>query len=1113
VTVKLFKNIFIKSSYWIALSCFFVLLQTSIVWAAIPQSERDALMAIYNSTGGVSWTDSTGGWVGVGSVDGTECSWFGVTCTGDTVTGLDLKSNNLVGTIPTSIDDLGGLMSLDLSSNSLTGSIPTELTALFDLETLNLSSNSLTGTIPNTFNSGSFMIMSFLSLSSNACLSTTDGVVYSFISGLDGSWVNCVDPDAFSFVDQTGVSTSMVIESAEITISGLLPIATTTNISTDYGDLIINNVNQGSSYTVVNGDAVKISHLSHTDHNSTRDSIVTIGSISDTFSTTTADMAAGADNISATERNALMAIYNSMGGSGWTDSTNWESSGGVDGGGINSGECAWFGITCIDSGGLLRVSVIDLASNNLSGTIPTEIDDFAALSELYLYDNSIGGSIPAEIGSLSTLTDLWLDSNSLTGSIPSSVSGLTSLENFYLDTNSLSGTIPIEIENLASIDFSLDSNGCLSTTVHSLYTYITGADPLWINCVDPTAFVFTDQNGVSLSTNITSAAITISGLPAFSETNISVSVGSLLVNDVNVGTASTVINTDTVKVSHTSSGSYSTQVESLVTIGSLIDIFSSTTHAEPPPPPAPTPEPTPIPTPIPTPEPTPIPTPEPTPIPTPELTPIPTPELTPISTPEPTPIPTPEPTPIPTPEPTPLPGALDNLDTGQLQDLTSSDIQNLTPEQLETITPEQINNISPAAIAGLNGGTLASFSPETIKALSSEQVKNISGEAFSNSSDEEVGKFLTSLNGENIAIEDVQALLPEGWSINTETGEIIPPVGTNISLPLLVGDPNLGFSPPPIIPDLSRSFSIGGYGGLSALDKVNQLLNNSGLSKFSFTQDPLTGQLSFNELQTALSFSLLPDANAIFQVSSNTTPGVTINSGGFIVVTTADHQQMVFRPVPLDALDLVNALNGEVNIGNRGNVLISRSTSALSALFGFEVQRMPPGTPSGPLVNPDGSVLYVFENGLAQPVYPVPNEPDLLDTLLVNGISGISNIVFNADGTLTALYNGQQVTVQTFFEANIRDVNGNIDNSSGSLKFSKIEQDGSLVLIYRSPAPVSPTTKRARISNSDVEQRVSIRFQDKADVIVDKKCLSSEQKPVHMLEFVNQMVSCKFIIY
>ena len=64
----------------------------------IPATEREALVALYNVTGGANWTDSTD-WLGA---EGTECTWFGVTCHDEdnNLRHLALRNNNLIGTIP-----------------------------------------------------------------------------------------------------------------------------------------------------------------------------------------------------------------------------------------------------------------------------------------------------------------------------------------------------------------------------------------------------------------------------------------------------------------------------------------------------------------------------------------------------------------------------------------------------------------------------------------------------------------------------------------------------------------------------------------------------------------------------------------------------------------------------------------------------------------------------------------------------------------------------------------------------------------------------------------------------------------------------------------------------
>lgn len=114
--------------------------------AVIPDGERQALVALYNQTGGPSWRTSDG-WLG--SV-GTECSWYGVRCddAGTHVIGLNLSFDNLTGSIPPELGSLSELSSLELQFNQLSGRIPVELAQLPQLTVLHLDHNRLTDSIP-----------------------------------------------------------------------------------------------------------------------------------------------------------------------------------------------------------------------------------------------------------------------------------------------------------------------------------------------------------------------------------------------------------------------------------------------------------------------------------------------------------------------------------------------------------------------------------------------------------------------------------------------------------------------------------------------------------------------------------------------------------------------------------------------------------------------------------------------------------------------------------------------------------------------------------------------------------------------------------------------------
>ena len=132
------------SIYISIISVLFVSWPFFIAYAAIPTIEREALIAFYNSTDGDNWRFNTG-W---NSALGTECTWYGVTCSGDHVTRLYLSYNQLIGNIPADLGNLTNLQILWLGGNQLTSSIPAELGNLTNLRELSLYYNQLTGSIP-----------------------------------------------------------------------------------------------------------------------------------------------------------------------------------------------------------------------------------------------------------------------------------------------------------------------------------------------------------------------------------------------------------------------------------------------------------------------------------------------------------------------------------------------------------------------------------------------------------------------------------------------------------------------------------------------------------------------------------------------------------------------------------------------------------------------------------------------------------------------------------------------------------------------------------------------------------------------------------------------------
>ena len=104
----------------------------------IPFAQCQALEALYNATGGPSWTQNSG-WL----ADFEPCGWHGVSCAGSNVVSLSLADNNLVGTIPSEIGGLAGLTAFDLAENSLSGPLPATFGELDNLVALDFSNNQI----------------------------------------------------------------------------------------------------------------------------------------------------------------------------------------------------------------------------------------------------------------------------------------------------------------------------------------------------------------------------------------------------------------------------------------------------------------------------------------------------------------------------------------------------------------------------------------------------------------------------------------------------------------------------------------------------------------------------------------------------------------------------------------------------------------------------------------------------------------------------------------------------------------------------------------------------------------------------------------------------------
>ena len=156
----------------------------------------------------------------------------------------------------------------------------------------------------------------------------------------------------------------------------------------------------------------------------------------------------------ATDRAALIALYNATGGANWNDNTNWLTNAPLE---------QWYGVSRDGNG---RVAGLDLRKNQLTGELPPELGNLTYLVTLDLGSNQLAGKIPSELGDLGNLVRLYLYSNDLTGEIPSNLGNLHRLNLLFLYGNQLTKEIPPELGNLSNLN-----------TLHLDYNRLTGEIP------------------------------------------------------------------------------------------------------------------------------------------------------------------------------------------------------------------------------------------------------------------------------------------------------------------------------------------------------------------------------------------------------------------------------------------------------------------------------------------------------------------------------------------------------------------------------------------------------------------------------------------------------------
>uniref|UniRef100_A0A0D9YMJ0 Leucine-rich repeat-containing N-terminal plant-type domain-containing protein n=1 Tax=Oryza glumipatula TaxID=40148 RepID=A0A0D9YMJ0_9ORYZ len=112
-------------------------------------------------------------------------------------------------------------------------------------------------------------------------------------------------------------------------------------------------------------------------------------------------------------------------------------------------------------------AMLNLANNELTGAIPSEVGQLKSLTLLNLSFNSLSGQIPQQLFDLTNLQVVDLSNNHLSGSIPPGLNNLHFLTTFDASNNDLEGWIPAGVQSSYLYDFSGNPKLCDPTLTRS----------------------------------------------------------------------------------------------------------------------------------------------------------------------------------------------------------------------------------------------------------------------------------------------------------------------------------------------------------------------------------------------------------------------------------------------------------------------------------------------------------------------------------------------------------------------------------------------------------------------------------------------------------------------
>ncbi|THG16651.1 hypothetical protein TEA_007476 [Camellia sinensis var. sinensis] len=162
----------------------------------------------------------------------------------------------------------------------------------------------------------------------------------------------------------------------------------------------------------------------------------------------------------------------------------------------------------VELGNLFRLQILNLSNNNFEGEIPASLSRCSNLTYLDVGKNKLAGKFPKELTSLPKLTILAIYKNNLTGGISPFIGNLTSLKSFSAARNSFGGSIPDTLGQLKKLtQLGLGGNqlsGMIPPSIYNLSflnVFSVGFNQLHGSLPPSFGFMFPDLQLLQLNAN------------------------------------------------------------------------------------------------------------------------------------------------------------------------------------------------------------------------------------------------------------------------------------------------------------------------------------------------------------------------------------------------------------------------------------------------------------------------------------------------------------------------------------------------------------------------------------------------------------------------------------